>query len=136
MDNYPEIPLKALSIMQPWAWLIVNGHKDIENRDWATKFRGPVAIHAGKKMDGDALADITAEVNPASGKDWPSRPEFSLVGGDKGGIVGIAEIHDCVSESKSEWFVGKYGFVIKNASPVGFIPVRGALGFFDWRKNL
>ncbi|AWI90326.1 hypothetical protein C0214_19955 [Methylobacterium sp. DM1] len=33
--------VKALSIMQPWAWLIVNGHKDIENRDWRGHFRGP-----------------------------------------------------------------------------------------------
>jgi hypothetical protein len=37
--------MKALSIKQPWAWLIVNGHKDIENRDWRSdnpglKYRG------------------------------------------------------------------------------------------------
>ena len=48
---HPDIPVKALSIQQPWAWLIVNGHKDIENRDWRTNFRGPVAIHAGKKIE-------------------------------------------------------------------------------------
>ena len=30
----------ALSIRQPWAWLIVNGYKDIENRDWKTHYRG------------------------------------------------------------------------------------------------
>jgi hypothetical protein len=44
--------MKALSIRQPWAWLIVNGYKDIENRSWATKFRGPVLIHAAKGMTG------------------------------------------------------------------------------------
>jgi len=32
--------MKALSILQPWAWLVVNGHKDIENRTWGTGFRG------------------------------------------------------------------------------------------------
>ncbi len=37
-----------LSIRQPWAWLIVNGYKDIENRTWSTRFRGKVLIHAGK----------------------------------------------------------------------------------------
>ena len=26
--------MKALSIRQPWAWLIVNGYKDVENRTW------------------------------------------------------------------------------------------------------
>lgn len=32
----------ALSIRQPWAWHILHSGKDIENRDWPTKFRGRV----------------------------------------------------------------------------------------------
>jgi hypothetical protein len=43
--------MKALSIMQPWAWLIVNGLKDIENRKWSTDFRGEFLVHAGKTYD-------------------------------------------------------------------------------------
>jgi|ERR1039458_8111645 hypothetical protein len=39
--------LKAISIRQPWAWLIVNGYKDVENRIWAANVRGRVLIHAG-----------------------------------------------------------------------------------------
>ena len=31
--------MKAISIRQPWAWLVVNGHKDVENRTWRTKHR-------------------------------------------------------------------------------------------------
>ena len=42
--------MKALSIRQPWAWLIVNGYKDIENRTWSTDFRGRVYVHAGRKI--------------------------------------------------------------------------------------
>lgn len=34
------LKLPILSIRQPWAWLIVNGYKDIENRTWPTHFRG------------------------------------------------------------------------------------------------
>jgi hypothetical protein len=30
----------ALSVRQPWAWLIVNGYKDVENRSWTTHYRG------------------------------------------------------------------------------------------------
>lgn len=45
--------MKALSIRQPWAWLIVNGFKDIENRSWDTKYRGLVLIHASKGMTKD-----------------------------------------------------------------------------------
>src|SRR5438045_8559495 len=39
--------MKALSIRQPWAWLIVNGHKPVENRSWSTKYTGKLLIHAG-----------------------------------------------------------------------------------------
>jgi hypothetical protein len=49
----------ALSIRQPWCFAILHGGKDIENRDWPTKVRGRVLIHASKKHDGgDAAADI------------------------------------------------------------------------------
>ena len=37
--------MKAISIRQPWAWLIVQGYKDIKNRTWAAKYRGPILIH-------------------------------------------------------------------------------------------
>ncbi|HTV55212.1 MAG TPA: ASCH domain-containing protein, partial [Terriglobia bacterium] len=43
--------MKALSIRQPWAWLIVNGFKPIENRSWNTNFRGRILIHASLKVD-------------------------------------------------------------------------------------
>jgi len=38
--------LTCLSVRQPWAWLIVNGHKDVENRTWSTQHRGDILIHA------------------------------------------------------------------------------------------
>ena len=41
--------MKALTIMQPWASLIACGAKTIETRSWPTKYRGPIAIHAGMK---------------------------------------------------------------------------------------
>lgn len=53
-----------------------------------------------------------------------------------GGIVGIAEIVDCVERSSSPWFFGRYGLVLRNARPVEFIPVRGKLSFFDWREQI
>ena len=110
--------MKALSIIQPWAWLIVSGHKDIENRNWPTRFRGPVLIHAGKKLDVESLNYVHG---------YPNQPrEF-----ERGGIVGIAEIVDCVTGSNSPWWSGPYGFVIRNARPLPFVPMRGALGFFD-----
>jgi hypothetical protein len=51
--------MKALTILQPWASLIACGEKQIETRSRAMKYRGPIAIHAGKRdgqqMIGSAL---------------------------------------------------------------------------------
>lgn len=38
----------ALTIHQPWANLIVEGRKFVENRVWASTYRGPILVHAGK----------------------------------------------------------------------------------------
>lgn len=43
--------MKAITIIQPWATLIAIGEKLFETRSWETKYRGPLAIHAGKKID-------------------------------------------------------------------------------------
>jgi hypothetical protein len=48
--------MKIISIRQPWASLIVSGIKDIENRTWPTRYRGPVLIHASQRAD-DATSD-------------------------------------------------------------------------------
>jgi hypothetical protein len=50
--------MKAISIRQPWAWLIVNGMKDIENRTWKTNYRGQLFIHASSKFDNRPLPEI------------------------------------------------------------------------------
>lgn len=122
-------PPRALSIRQPWADAIIWHGKDIENRDWNTAFRGWVCVHAAKKWGLEERLDIDS-INRLSGQRLEvDRPLL-------GGIIGVAEIVDCVEASDSRWFFGRYGFVLRNASPVEFIPVKGALGFFDWRKNL
>ncbi len=41
--------MKAITIWQPWASLLAIGAKRYETRGWATKYRGPIAIHAAKK---------------------------------------------------------------------------------------
>lgn len=70
--------MKALSIRQPWSWLIANDHKDIENRSWPTNFRGCFLIHAGKKIDKAGIDFIREQ-----------RPDISLpLRFELGGIVG------------------------------------------------
>ncbi len=41
--------MKALTLWQPWASLMVLGFKKVETRIWATKYRGTIAIHSAKK---------------------------------------------------------------------------------------
>lgn len=119
--------LRALSIMQPWAWLIVNGHKDIENRDWRCRRRGRILIHAGKKIDRDADEALRRGWHPAA--DMPLCMDLPEAW-ETGGIVGEATIEGCVEQSMSDWFVGRYGILMRNARPLPFRPCRGALGFF------
>ena len=113
--------MKALSIQQPWAWLIVNNYKDIENRDWWTRERGRVYVHAGKKIDTDAI-EYLRERHP----EIPLPERF-----ETGGIVGSVVISGCTVESESKWFFGKFGFMLEEAETLPFRPYRGALGFFE-----
>jgi hypothetical protein len=41
----------ALSVRQPWAWAIVSGYKDVENRSWPTNYRGTYLSTAGRRLD-------------------------------------------------------------------------------------
>ncbi len=113
--------MKALSIQQPWAWLIVHGYKPVENRTWPTSFRGKFLVHAGKKIDTESLEELREEY-----PEIPFPDEF-----EAGGIVGEAYLGDCVTKMDSEWFCGPYGFVVQNARALPFQPLRGQLGFFD-----
>lgn len=112
--------MKALSIRQPWAWLIVNGYKDIENRKWKTNHRGKFLIHAAIIIDEDAVSNFRQ-----FRKDIPLPTAF-----ETGGIVGMAEITNCVELSASPWFQGPYGFELKNADTLPFKPYKGRLNFF------
>lgn len=133
-----DLPVKALSIRQPWAWTILHAGKDVENRQWPTRYRGQVCIHAARGMTRDEFEDCLDTCHAISQHtpfiDGLTMPAFD--GLRRGGIVGTAEIADCVTDSDSPWFAGRYGFVLRDVRVVDFIPVKGALGFFDWRRNL
>ena len=127
----------AIAVSQPWAWLIVNGIKDIENRSWKTKIRGRVLIHASKKMYKEDIDDARRLLRERrfktylpGGKIMPLPDTF-----DRGGIVGSVEIVDCVTVHKSPWFEKQwyqtnYGFVLENAEPLPFRAIKGYQKFF------
>lgn len=122
--------MKALSVRQPWAWLIVNRFKPIENRSWPTKFRGEFLVHAGLSFDSEAyqrLPLLFPEIQ------LPPMEAF-----ERGGIVGCAELVDCLPPGSElmllpeqrPWYQGAYGFLVANAKPLPFQPMKGKLGFF------
>ena len=114
--------LRALSLHQPWAWLIVNGVKDIENRSFRTHHRGPLLIHAGRK-----LAGYTEKIEWVKRKYGISVP----LKVDTGGIVGVVDVIDCVERHKSKWFEkGNFGWVLANPRRLNFRTSKGALRLF------
>lgn len=141
--SYDDLPDLALSIRQPWIWAMLHAGKDIENRSWRTSRRGWIALHASKGMTLGEYRDcmetvrgVFADSLDAGGKqstpiDFPGLDDL-----ERGGIVGVARIIDCVRTSASPWFFGEFGLVLADVKPVPLIPVRGMQGFFKWKRNL
>ena len=98
--------MKAISIKQPWASLIIEGIKDIENRTWKTSFRGTVLVHATAKTAGIPSELLTNE-------QWDSLHYciespfwmFELMAGryTNSAIIGTVDIVDCVVNHPNIW---------------------------------
>ena len=119
--------VRVLSIQQPWAWAIVEGHKRVENRTWTTKHRGEVLIHAGVNVRGpEDFESLRREHHLRA----PSRSEI-----DRGCIVGVAELIDVVTRKEAKrfgrWFEGPYGLVLRNVAALRKpVKVKSQLGLY------
>jgi hypothetical protein len=83
----------ALSLKQPWATLVLHGMKTIEVRRWPTARRGQILIHAAR------ISDERPEA-------WQHLPDsLRELAGQTGGIIGAAEIVDCLEYRNLEAFV-------------------------------
>ena len=140
--------MKAITIKQPWASLIVHGIKDIENRTWACpwKYIGHrVLIHAsGKPVE---MRNPNSVFTKAQ---WDSLPiEFQrkiicAEGIVNSAIIGRVEIIGCSINHPSKWAEktddskGYYENPIYNwvlANPILFpepIPAKGKLSFWEY----
>ena len=76
--------MKALTIKQPWATLIMQGDKRFEFRSWQTKYRGDLLIHAGKGIDKEAMKRLA--------KYLPEELPY-------GKILGKVNLVDCIKMS-------------------------------------
>jgi superfamily II DNA or RNA helicase len=95
MTDAPD-QLKALSIRQPWAELILRGEKTVEYRSQPTKFRGRVYIYAALGTSSDLDPDATEQLGVHL-EDLP-----------RGVIVGTVEIADCSGcDGEYEWSLAR-----------------------------
>jgi hypothetical protein len=132
-------PRYALSVKQPWAWLIVTGLKPVENRTWGMnsplwRIQMPerIFIHTGKSNDPEeheAAWEILRDVYHAEAGDYLKLYEQEKV---FGAVIGEVDITGCLQGVKSPWSVtGQYQFILKNPGRYPkYIPCQGQTGFF------
>lgn len=140
--------MRILTVRQPWAWAIIHGGKNVENRtrNIAGDYRGPVAIHAALEFDvlavsgrSDALMAAVTAYNVAHPDPLDGSPWFR----DRGAIIGVVDLidshpfHSCIQQQHdgdwivcSEW-AERSGHHLVLANPRALdepIPWKGALG--------
>ena len=133
---------EALSLLQPWATLVVMGLKTIETRSWRTAYRGSVLIQASLGKKGKILA-----TEPPFSKYIPDFEALPF-----GAIIGQVQLDDVVPvehlffsnaklaaltlEEKAfgDYTKGRYAWLL--SEPVMFdepIPVKGGLGLWKYK---
>lgn len=138
--------MKAITICQPYAHLIVTGAKRVENRTWPTRYRGPLLIHAGKSRD---WLDVQYD---DAGCEYDAAYNIHIDTMDFGAIVGRAVLADCVHRDtitadamKGCGLAVRYPWLDKHEHAEGpwcwvlvdvlrleqAVPWRGAQGLFD-----
>lgn len=120
--------MKCLTVRQPWAALIVRGIKDVENRSWATRYRGPLLIQASVNM-------TAADLEYVAHRYGIKMERSSLV---FGAILGAVDLVDCRTKVSSSWHTrGHVGWYLENPRRLRIpIPYKGQLGLFDVRDRL
>ena len=132
--------MRALTVRQPWAWAIVHGGKDVENRtrNLAGSYRGPVALHAGLTVDFTAGGDERID---AAFRRRPRSVSLSDIRGCEArgafiGVVDLVGVHEAVGEyavcCSSPWGEPHvWHLEVANPRPLATpIPARGALGLW------
>lgn len=136
--------MKAISIKQPWAYLICSGIKDVENRNWKCpqKYIGQrILIHASAKptVKGNCISCWMTEdqykfitLNISSGK---RLNDICFLEHYSSAIIGSVKIVDCVVNHPSVWAEkGVFNWVLSEPilyeNPIE--NVKGKLSFWDY----
>jgi hypothetical protein len=122
--------MKALSIKQPWAQLIIIGAKKVENRSRRTSFRGRFAVHVSLKPAPSEDVDVEAiprDLREAVKRAWEHNASA-------GRVIGTVELVDCIRDSNSIWAIDNYWhWVLRDPRPYSRSrPAKGHLGLWEW----
>jgi len=123
------VGMKALSLTQPWATLVVTGRKQFETRSWSTGTRERIAIHASKGMPGWAK-DAAREF----GLDHEALPRGAIIGFVT--IVrcsAVESVRDTLSEYElayGDYSDGRYAWLLDAPEQIQPVPMSGALGLW------
>jgi hypothetical protein len=113
--------MKTITIRQPWAWAIIAGLKNVENRTRRTHHGGPLLIHAG-------ITSKSMLATLPDGTPVPDRLAF-------GCLLGTVEVIDCVPVADmppGPFVEGPWCWLLRDPKSVPMpIPYRGRLGLFD-----
>lgn len=151
--------MKAISLIQPWATLVSIGAKRIETRSWATKYRGPLAIHASKKVD--KLACLKKEIVTALNQqgfvlisDLPTgvvvatcrlvdcfeiKTVRSVKRDRKATMIAFLEAGNSLIEVSGDELAfgdfapGRFTWILEDVKPLPEpVPAKGMLGLWEW----
>ena len=149
--------MKALSLLQPWGSLIAIGAKKIETRSWATKYRGPLAIHASIKMTKEQCCLCAKEpfITPllrAGFEIKHSVVKYDLVYTDlpTGAVIATCNLVDCIKMTPEfiksvqrpeldfgEYAVGRYAWILEDVKALEVpTPAKGKLSIWEWEGHL
>lgn len=110
-NGTPPIVARGLSVCEPYAWAIVasprvgRGWKPIENRTWATEYRGPVAVQASTAKQ-HINEEVAAFVFGADSRIIPKWNHEAIDAKNpllhRGAIIGVVDIVGCVAHDPAD----------------------------------
>jgi hypothetical protein len=145
--------VKALTLLQPWASAVALGFKRIETRSWATRYRGPLVIHAARTTIAESLMQSDAAL-------WqrilPGRSSLRVAFQSlpRGAAVALVDLVDCVSTNDRDvlraacraaggsWHPtepelgnyerGRWAWILRDVRPLSRpVPMRGYQSLWD-----
>lgn len=143
--------MKAITIKQPWATLIALGLKQFETRSWATKHRGPLAIHAGKNLDFLAYCEFSKVLELHGYKSMKDLPTGAVIA-----TANLIECHKVIKQDRCEEAETDKGAIITGKEFLyGFyeegrcaweltnvqvlpkpVPAKGQLSLWNWDEKV